>query len=365
MLPKPHELNNLASLIRGIGNNASHDIDDASVTLERLDYHGISALINGAHLSNSALKAELSQRKPLLAANEALKHKELLSLFNAFQAAGLKKHVIFKGTALAYSCYEKPWHRPRSDTDIFISRKELDLFTLVFEDQGYQKLFATSGEYVSYQATFGKHLTANTALNLDVHWRISNRQCLTHTFTVDDLLLDGVTLETFDHAAIIPSAVNSLLICCLHRLGHHNNEERLAWLYDIHLLASRLNTDDWATFIASAKDRKLAKICADGLACSVTYLQTAIPDQVIKDLNDLSVKNQPSKALLERGLPAWKLLLIDLKAIPTLSNKFKFLFEMAFPPPDYARTKMNTNSLFKAYLIRAWRGIIGLNKTKK
>ncbi len=365
MRPTPQDLTDLANLMHNTGVDKNQEIDHSNITLEKLDYHGISALINQNALFDKTLKTELSKRKPLLVANEVLKHKELLSLFKAFQTAGLDKYVIFKGTALAYSCYEKPWQRPRSDTDIFISKEELDLFASVFERQGYQKLFATSGEYISYQTTFGKHLTPNSTLNLDVHWRISNRQCLTHAFSIDELLLGGTTLDSFAHTAVIPSTINSLLICCLHRLGHHNNEERLAWLYDIHLLASGLGDTDWATFIASARDKKLARLCADGLTCSVEYFHTNIPDDTVAKLNASPLTDEPSSALLKRGLPAWKLLLIDLKAISTYKNKLKFLFEMAFPPPSYILKKMNTNSLLKAYMVRAWQGIIGLNKTKK
>ena len=49
------------------------------------------------------------------------------------------------------------------------------------------------------------------------------------------------------------SPVHALLVACIHRVAHHRGTERLIWLLDIHLLASRLEEREW-TALVSRKD---------------------------------------------------------------------------------------------------------------
>lgn len=369
-LPNEQELSFLACLL-GVSDTTTAATPEYSasepvkLTLEQLDYHGISALIDPTRLSNPALANELNQRRALLAANEAIKTRELTQLFKAFNSAGLNNFVVFKGTALAHTCYQQSWHRPRSDTDIFIDRAHLGLFREQFDRLGYEELLTSAGNYISYQSTFGKRLAGSATLNIDVHWRISNRQCLANTFTINELQESATALKAFDDTACMPSLVNCLLIACLHRLGHHNNEERLAWLYDIHLLSNRLSSSEWREFIQAAQNKKLNAVCLDGLKNSIRYLDSAVPSYVLDELVKPTRSNEPSALLIQRGLPRWKLMVSDLRSIHGLTGKLSFLREMAFPSADYVRQKMQTNSVIKAYVLRAWKGVAKLAKPKR
>lgn len=363
MLARPKQLHTLASLLPPHSKALLNAGSAASITIQELDYHGISAIVDDSAL-RPEVKTELAQRKPLLVANEALRKRELLALFKAFREHNLNHHVVFKGTALAYTCYEHPWQRPRTDTDLFIDKAQRQQFTAVFESLGYELQFASSGEYISYQTTFGKYLIGDATLNIDVHWRINNRQCLANTFSISELEKGSVALAEFDETLKIPSDINSLMIACLHRLGHHNNEERLAWLYDIHLLANRLTETHWADFIENAKRKQLTAICLDGLENSIEYFSTAVPELILKSLKEAQGQPEPSHFLLQRELPRWKLFFHDLIAIPNLSSKVTFLWETAFPKPDYIRIQMNTQSATYGYLKRAVRGLFRFTKTK-
>jgi len=268
-----NELQYFAELLNNNAEKKERSQSDLNRLLTRLDYHGISALV-GEVTTDITLKQALSPRRALMIANEQLRSRELALLLSALAKAGLERYLIFKGTALAHTVYPQAWLRPRTDTDMLIEHSHLKAFSAVFEQQGYQRQFAISGDYVSYQCTFGKQLVGEASINIDVHWRINNRQCLANTIAFDELFDAAEHLSELGSNVPCPNSIDSLMIACLHRLGHHHTEERLTWLYDIHLLANSLTAAQWPVLAHLAKQRGLSALCLDGLKTSALYLGT-------------------------------------------------------------------------------------------
>ncbi len=370
----------LSALARLLGSQRNNPVERQQFSLETLDYHGIAALVyenlnqlkssaesfdktslSEASLSetpvNKELENSLKLRQPLMVANEALRLNELTELFDGFAHAGLQEWLVFKGTALAYSSYPKPWLRPRTDTDILISEAQLDSFSSVFEALGYQREFAITGDLIAYQCTFGKRLVGDASINIDVHWRINNRQCLANAFTLPELLQGAQRIAALGQQVFAPSKVDSLLIACLHRLGHHHTEERLAWLYDIHLLSAQLEDSDWLMLENNAKAKKLATLCADGLNKTQKYFDSKIPSSALESLSKVSISEEPSSIFLNPDLSNWQILMSDLKAIRPWSSKLRFVIQTAIPSPDYIRKKMHTRSATLGYLKRSINGL--------
>ncbi len=335
--------------------------------LDTLDYHGITLLVKNCIRDNdvpSPLSITLKQRRALAISNEALLKQALAQTFDACAKAGLKRFVVFKGTALAYSVYPKAWLRPRSDCDLLINSKDLNAFKQMFEKLGFSQQFGISGNYVSYQQTFNRPLVGDSTLNIDLHWRISNRQCLANTYEVEDILLTSQSLTEIHSSANIPSAIDSLLIACLHRLGHHASEERIAWLYDIHLLAQSLNTSEWHTLTERAQSKQLCSITIDALRLCTQVFATRVPNKVIETLQQ-TISNaalEPSQFLLQRDLPQWRYFLHDVKSIHSLRAKFAFVRETMLPSHDYLRQKTGTQWLVIAYFKRFKQGIRRLSR---
>jgi len=85
--------------------------------------------------------------------------------------------------------------------------------------------------------------------------------------------------------------VDALLFACIHRTGHANAPyhvpgtdelagDRLIWLYDIHLLFSRMSAAEQAEFAVRAAEKKIRAICRDALQRSAECFATAIPAAV-------------------------------------------------------------------------------------
>lgn len=332
--------------------------------LEKLAYHGISLLTlqNAAYQAKSAqptvlstpVLEQLTATRALAVANESLKtielHKTLTAIHNQVPS------VVFKGTALAYSDYDQPWLRPRTDTDLLIEYSDLHTLRQVLQELGYTELFAIQGEFVSYQTTFGKTLIGNSHLNIDVHWRINNRQILANALGFREIIDSSQPAPSLSEFARIPSPVHSLLLACIHRAGHHNKEERLAWLYDIHLLTQRFCDDQWSEFIRISVERKIHTICADALLRASLFFSCDVSHR-LDAAEHVNPNNEPSTIFLCPNLPEWRYFLSDLKSLPTMRKKLKFIQETVFPDPSYIRKKMNTSLASYGYLKRLFRGL--------
>ena len=357
-IPSFEELSQFAQLIQP---RPSVDHKAISLSVEdyiaRLDYHGIALLALQMGLLPSEVADALNQRKTMMVANDALKQRALVELFDSFANEGLNRSVLFKGSALAYSLYPQPWLRPRTDSDLLIDEADFTKFEKAFNKLGYQKLFAIEGKHISYQSTFSKRLAGKSVMNIDLHWRINNRQILSQSFNVDQLLESNNQLDQLSNNINIPSAVDSLLIASLHRLGHHLDDERLTWLYDIHLIASSLSKDDWQAVIKKCEQKQLAAITLDALNLCHALFATEIDQQGLAQLQTLNLNKEPSQLFLQRDLPEWRYFWHDLSAMQSISEKLRLILENLIPSPAYVRQQMNTKSALVAYVKRFIRGL--------
>lgn len=323
------------------------------LTLEQLDYHGITLLALQANKLDQALSQSLIARKAMMVANEALKNQALTELANSCNQAGITP-LVFKGTALAHLVYQQSWLRPRTDTDLLIDLQQRDAMVQVLESLGYQKLFAIQGDLVSYQATYSKMLSATVGINIDLHWRINNRQILAHSVNFKELISNAQTIPSIN--LMTPSNAHQLLICCLHRLGHHHTEERLTWLHDIHLLAHKLDPEDWQQLTELATQKQLASITLDGISKAQQLFGSKVSDQVITNLKNAAQQAEPSAVFLNRTLPEWRIFLHEMKALPSIKERWRWLSQTLFPSNDYVRQQMGKRSALLAHLARWFRG---------
>ena len=325
--------------------------------LTALDYHGITLLALELENLDSETCQLIGKRKTMMVANDALKRHAMIELFTSFQSSGIEKTVLFKGSALAYSVYDKPWLRPRSDSDCLIDAQQLGQYQQVFENLGYQKLFAIEGRYLSYQSTYSKMLSSGSAINIDLHRRISNRQILASVFTAKELFIRGTQVKLLDNSITIPSTVDSILISCLHRLGHHLSEERIAWLNDINLLTARLATQDWHSLLDRARNKKISAITLDALLLCQQLFDTQLPSDVVREFQNAARKTEASSVFLKRDLPTWRYVWADLRSMPSFTAAALLVFENLFPRPAYIRRQMQTDSAAWGYTKRFWRGV--------
>jgi hypothetical protein len=272
---------------------------------------------------------------PLSVLTDGVRVRELNAVLRACEDVGAKP-LVFKGAALAHTHYAASWQRPRADADVLIAPTRREEVFSQLRRLGYARRTFTSGRLVTYQAPFWRrdHLTIEH--DLDIHWRIVNPQVVSQALTHDELVERSVLACAEGYSMRVPSPVDSLLLTCVHRVAHHPGDEQRVWLEDIHLLASRLDSPEWETFVARAASRSIRAICLDGLMHAREKFQTAVPVGVLTALSEAN--GEASAVFLRTGLRPIDRLAADVRALGPMAGA-RLLREHLFPPAEYMQAK--------------------------
>ena len=120
-------------------------------------------------------------------------------------------------------------------------------------------------------------------LELDLHWDLSNAALFAHRLEWDELQADAMALPALAAGARGLGPVHALLHACMHRAANAlvGQQDRLRWLYDIHLLATGR--------------AGLADVVCAGLRASQAAFATALPAQVMARL-DGQARREPVRS---------------------------------------------------------------------
>jgi putative nucleotidyltransferase-like protein len=278
---------------------------------------------------------------------EEFARQELRSVLAALNEAGIAP-LLFKGTALAFTHYQDPALRPRVDTDLLIDPSEIQSAGATLERLGYRRAPFTSGDLVMYQAPYSRTDRRGIRHAIDVHWRVSNPQVFASALTIEELRTRATAIPALGSTAQAVGSVHALALACIHRVAHHSDEERLIWIYDIHLIAERLTAVEQGEFVDLARAKELTAVCADGLALAErTFLgrgsaslvarlgsQSSPPDGG----HDHRAKTRERSEIYVTGkMRKVDVLVSDLQALEGWRAKVKLLREHVLPPASYMR----------------------------
>ena len=298
--------------------------------------------------------------------SEVLQRAELLRVLDAFAAAGLEP-LLLKGGALAYAYYPDPALRFREDADLLVREAEVDRAGEVLRALGYSRRM---GPATALQSSWNVRDARGMYHHVDLHWRVNNSQLLGRVLTYDELRPRAVGVAALGSKALGLSAVDALLLACIHRAGHlmdahfredpeHPGGDRLIWFYDMRLIAAGFDGASWEAFVEAACAKRIRAVCLDALSIARREVGAAIPDGVLARLAAPGPA-EPSAVLLD-GHPASRLV-GELRATAGLSGRIAFLRAVAFPSPAHMRQKYAAASLRWLPWLYARRGIEGLWK---
>ena len=243
------------------------------------------------------------------------------------------KPLVLKGGALAYTHYPNPALRPRADTDLLIAPSAKGRTEETLRRLGYKHGGGVSGNLVSYQATWSREDGPFATHHLDVHWRINNSQILANLLTYAELEPRATSLPPLGPHALGLSPVHAMLLACMHRAGHRNSPyyvdgvacpaaDRLIWIYDIHLLYSRMSEAEIAEFVELAAAKRVKAICRQSLEASIASFATDVAPTVLRQLTAVG-RAEPSALYLSAG-PV-RQMLGELFAIDNMADRVRWL----------------------------------------
>jgi Uncharacterised nucleotidyltransferase len=338
---------------------ASARLADAVLDLAAAD--GVAPLLATTRAAASwpdAVRTALRDALRLEAAIEAVRRDELSRMTAALHSAGVRA-LLLKGARLAYTVYPRPWLRPRVDTDLLVAARERSTADQVLRDLGYAPHTHFDGELVTHQFQYERRTAAGLEL-VDLHWKIANPHAFADVFRVDELEQDAIAIDGLGACARGPSDVHSLLLACLHTVAHHAGSERLVWLYDIHLLASRLSEAEREEGAALARDRGLAAVCGWAMQRARRRFATPVPDGWLEERRHADAHAEPTAAFLRRDRTKTDVLVSDLRALPGWRDRMRLVREHLFPPAAYVRQAYGVSSgglLPLLYAHRILRGV--------
>jgi hypothetical protein len=291
---------------------------------------------------------------------DCLRHAELVTMLAELSAAGARV-VLFKGAALAYTHYPAPHLRVRADTDLLVMASEMSALEDVLVRLGYARQAETSGQLVSYQSHYCKIGRYGIAHALDVHSKISNLQMLANRFTCEELWQHRIPLAALGSAAVTVTDVHALLLALVHRAGHHPGSRNLLWIYDLHMLTSRLSPEEIVQVQEVAVARGLGHIAADGLALARAWFGTASVDPIIDALH-ARAPHRDDAIVIQGPWTQAGVLRLDLDALPTWRARCRLMREHLLPSPGYMRTRYGVRSNVLLPALYIWRVLVGMPK---
>lgn len=324
----------------------------ASDVFNRIAYHGVTGLIPLEACKASGWPDSLVDQVRHTAIAHAmweLSHKALIArLLTEFAQAGIQA-VVLKGTALAYDLYEAPATRIRGDTDLLVSRTELNQARKVLAQVGFSRPDEASPASDDYRLQEIWSLREGSFdHDLDLHWQAINSVALEDTLDFAACTTHLVPLPRLCDTAMGMSRMMALLLACAHRASHlttpyfvdgvrYYGGNRLIWLKDIDLLARALTDQEWDATCSAAVDRGLASVCMDGLRSAEGRLGTPVPPYARERLIAAGPSGKASSYLLRsrQGSRAVQ----DVRAIPTLRGKARYAWARLVPSASFMRAK--------------------------
>ena len=300
--------------------------------------------------------AQIAREEAVL---ESVRQRETTRVLEALAAAGVRP-IVFKGTALAYTCYPDPALRPRLDTDLLIRPEDVAATSSVLQSLDFERTARPTGEHVTHQFTYVRRASGATSA-FDVHWKIADPKAFADLFAYDELRREAVAIRALGEGASAPSNVHALLIACAHRVAHHYDDDTLIFLCDIDLLARRLQSPDWDRVVALAAERRIREITARGLDLARGLLGTPVPDGIRRALAGTSGA-EPTAAYLDPRLRKVDILWSDLHALGGWRARVKLLREHVVPTPDFIRQSYGATSTILLPLLYIHRLLRGASK---
>jgi hypothetical protein len=320
---------------------------DVDQLVLRAESHGVLPLVADRLRSRAdvpaPLRGVLGAEARRHAALDAAREVELRRLVAALDARGVRA-LLMKGAHLAYSHYGRPDLRPRIDTDLLIARKDRDAVLGVFRELAYEGTGHVAGTLVMYQACYVKRRHGVPLHVVDLHWKVANPQVFADLVSYEELSASAVSVPLLGPGAWGLSDVHALLVACVHRVAHHYDPATLIWLYDIHLIASRLSPEAWGTFEELCQQRGVAQVCRRSLDRTSAAFATALP-RFARGAEHLGApETEVATAAFLQPRRHVDQVVGDLRALRSWRDRARLVSQHVFPSASYMRHRYAPSS---------------------
>lgn len=323
---------------------------------------GVIALVDAALATTDAaisprLKSIFRHAMHGVVAHELVRQTEAQSVVSTLSPN--VRVLILKGTALAYWLYESPAYRPRSDFDILVEHKSAaEHVVTALEKMGYARRGSLVEQAAGFEIALQREMAGGFIHRIDLHWRLMNNAALARGFEFEDMWDSSIAIPQLHPQARGLGRVHALAHALLHRITNmpSGKQDRLIWLFDIHLLAGGCTGEEWQGFEQMCLEKAIATPCLDGMRASRIVLGTVIPSELEARLTGMI---QTESWRLDSMSDLGGMDRSHLSALPW-REKIGWLRRKLIPSRQFMRHRYGVDGypgLAKAYLGRWWVGV--------
>ena len=295
---------------------------------------------------------------------EPARLEDLVAVLAALEERGVVT-LVLKGTALAYDLYDAPELRPRFDTDLLIAHESLDALREAMRALGFTEILGSGDELGVRQAVFTRADRFGFEHAYDVHWDVTNTPVFADVLRFEELRARALPWGAAPGGAAPPRAavlhrVDALMLACIHRVAHHQDSERLIWLYDIALLRDRMSREEHAEFWRVAAERRVVGVCIRSIELADEWCGRAPHARAEEFLSREEIeRDERSRIFLDREITYGAMMLSDFRALPWRS-RLRRLWQLALPPAAFMQQSFPEHSRIALpwlYVLRGARGV--------
>ena len=204
----------------------------------------------------------------------------------------------------------------------------------ILGDRGYTPPLWCDGELLFCQFPLKKTDTFGFVHTLDFHWKISTQSFFADLLVFDEVLGAATELPALGAHARAAGPPHALLLACIHPVMHHRNARSLVWIYDVHLLASRLSVREFDRFA----EARLGEAGCGHLRAPIEARGAmdghAPPGHRTANTRGCRTR-EPSAAYLRQNRRWTGELVSNLQGLSSWRDRMRLLREVVLPPPDY------------------------------
>lgn len=270
--------------------------------------------------------------------------------------------AVLKGAALMDTVYEAAALRPVVDIDVLVDADVLARAVEVLVGIGYRQVVSDADEN-RHHAELRARGPSGMPVAVELHRRLFASPPYDRVLPTADVLRRA---RDHDDGVTRLAPVDNLLHLAGHLVLQHARGERLVWVADIDRLARAHIGDDvfWDETLSQASECMLTRSLTDAVALARLWFETPIRPDIAGRMADLVQTEQEATAYrrLRRRAPVGEegaRLLDDVRGVPGLAAKLRFVASHLAPPPAAMRSWYGLDHAWQLPVYYARRAIRG------
>jgi hypothetical protein len=285
---------------------------------------------------------------------------ELKTILHRFEVVGIP-NILLKGVALSKEIYGGVALRPMMDMDFMVRPGETKSALGELKLLGYESLMPERGVDSSLlfenEVLLVKPGPIKTVI--EIHWSLLDSPYYQHYLDMDWFWQTARKLDFYGAPTAIFSPEAQLLHLCSHLMLHHSGRS-LLWQHDIaEVIVHYDGTIDWGELFNRAKIYDLVIPTQNILSSVIAKWHLPVRSEILEGMNELQPSSNELKVnayLTGDKSSSGRSFLNDLRSMPDIRMRMRFIFNNLFPAPTYmtSRYRIPNSLLLPIYYPYRW-----------